>query len=66
MSKILIHACCAHCLGKLLAGLAAEPAAWDPAVFWGNPNVHPLIEILDAPETAAKVAAGMQCRGWNE
>ena len=44
MPKILIHACCAHCLGKLLAGLAAEPAAWDPVAFWGNPNVHPLIE----------------------
>jgi len=44
MPKILIHACCAHCLGKLLAGLAAESAAWEPVVFWGNPNVHPLIE----------------------
>ena len=44
MEKILIHACCAHCLGKLLAGLKTEPVAYDPVLFWGNPNVHPLIE----------------------
>ena len=44
MEKILVHACCAHCLGKLLAGLRAEPRADDPVLFWGNPNIHPLIE----------------------
>ena len=44
MEKILIHACCAHCLGKSLAGLKAAPGAYDPVVFWGNPNIHPLIE----------------------
>ena len=44
MEKILIHACCAHCLGKLLAGLKTEPVAYDPVLFWGNPNIHPLIE----------------------
>ena len=44
MEKILVHACCAHCLGKLLAGLKTEPVAYAPVLFWGNPNVHPLIE----------------------
>lgn len=44
MDRILIHACCAHCLGKLLSGLAAGPTAFDPVVFWSNPNIHPLIE----------------------
>ena len=44
MPKILIHACCAHCLGKTLAGLAAEPGGCEPVVYWGNPNIHPLIE----------------------
>lgn len=44
MEKILVHACCAHCLGMLLAGLKAEPTAYAPVLFWGNPNVHPLIE----------------------
>ena len=44
MEKILIHACCGHCLGKSLAGLKAEPVAYAPVVFWNNPNIHPLIE----------------------
>ena len=44
MEKILVHACCAHCLGKLLTGLKSEPVAYDPVVFWDNPNIHPLIE----------------------
>lgn len=44
MGRILIHTCCAHCLGKTLAGLAEEPEAYEPVVFWGNPNIHPLIE----------------------
>ena len=44
MERILIHACCAHCLGKTLAGLKAEPVAYEPTVYWGNPNIHPLIE----------------------
>jgi len=44
MSKILIHTCCAHCLGKLLTGLKADAADWEPVVYWDNPNIHPLIE----------------------
>ena len=44
MRRILIHTCCAHCLGKTLAGLAAEPEPYEPVGFWGNPNIHPLIE----------------------
>lgn len=44
MGRILIHACCAHCLGQLLAGLRAEPIAHAPVLFWYNPNIHPLIE----------------------
>ena len=44
MEKILIHTCCAHCLGKLLAALAGGPEPFAPVVFWNNPNIHPLIE----------------------
>ena len=44
MPRMLIHACCAHCLGKTLTGLAAEAESWEPVVFWGNPNIHPLLE----------------------
>jgi len=44
MTKILIHTCCAHCLGKLLTGLKADAADWEPVVYWDNPNIHPLIE----------------------
>jgi hypothetical protein len=32
-------------LGKLLAGLKSEPVAYQPVVFWWNPNIHPLIEF---------------------
>lgn len=43
--RILIHACCAHCLAKTLSGLRAEYGAkLEPVVFWFNPNIHPLIE----------------------
>jgi hypothetical protein len=45
MSRILVHACCAHCLGKLLAALAADPRGYQPLVLWYNPNIHPLIEF---------------------
>ena len=44
MARILIHACCAHCLAKLLTGLKAEPSAGTPVVYWYNPNIHPLLE----------------------
>lgn len=44
MARICIHACCAHCLGKLLATLRADAADWEPLIFWGNPNIHPLME----------------------
>lgn len=44
MDMVLIHACCAHCLGKSLAGLKSEPVAMAPVVYWCNPNIHPLIE----------------------
>ena len=44
MEKILLHACCAHCLGKLLSALAVGAPAREPVVYWNNPNIHPLIE----------------------
>ncbi len=44
MDRILLHTCCAHCLGKLLTALAAEAPCREPVVFWSNPNIHPLIE----------------------
>ena len=43
--RILLHACCAHCLAKLLAGIPEiASGAWTPVVLWYNPNIHPLIE----------------------
>lgn len=43
--KLLVHACCAWCLGKALPGLAKEGVgAGEATVFWYNPNIHPLIE----------------------
>ena len=42
--KLLVHACCAWCLGKALPGLAKEGEDLQTTVFWYNPNIHPLIE----------------------
>lgn len=42
--KLLVHACCAWCLGKCLPGLAREGEGVQATVFWYNPNIHPLIE----------------------
>ncbi len=45
MNGILIHACCAHCLAKTLAGLRGEfGTEADLRAFWYNPNIHPLLE----------------------
>lgn len=41
--KILLHVCCAPCAVRALEGLAAEPAA-GLALYWYNPNIHPLLE----------------------
>lgn len=41
--KLLVHACCAWCLGKCLPGLGKEGDV-RATVFWFNPNIHPLIE----------------------
>lgn len=43
--RVLVHACCAACFAKTLAGLAGT--AWAEASvtgYWWNPNIHPLIE----------------------
>ncbi|MDR0994008.1 MAG: epoxyqueuosine reductase QueH [Verrucomicrobiota bacterium] len=58
--RILVHVCCAHCLGKLLAGLADGPEAYEPVLYWDNPNIHPLIEYrrrLKAVKMLAERAA---------
>lgn len=43
--KILLHVCCAPCAVRALEGLAAEPGlAAGLALYWYNPNIHPLLE----------------------
>lgn len=44
MKKILIHVCCAHCLGKTLTGLRETYPNAELAAYWWNFNIHPLIE----------------------
>ena len=44
MPSILIHTCCAHCLGKTLTGLRRDAPGYSPLIYWGNPNIHPLME----------------------
>ena len=42
--KLLAHVCCAHCAAQLVAGARAEFPGAEIALFWSNPNIHPLIE----------------------
>lgn len=43
--KLLVHTCCALCLGKLLGGLEeAGLERGELTAYWNNPNIHPLIE----------------------
>ncbi|MDD4148117.1 MAG: epoxyqueuosine reductase QueH, partial [Candidatus Cloacimonetes bacterium] len=42
MAKILIHTCCAPCLIAPYKQL--QKAGHQPAAFWFNPNIHPLLE----------------------
>lgn len=42
---MLVHACCAACFARTLAGLAhTEWASASVTGYWYNPNIHPLIE----------------------
>ncbi len=40
--KLLVHTCCAGCLADSLASFRRESD--DLAVYWYNPNIHPLVE----------------------
>ena len=42
--KLLARVCCAHCAAQLVAGARAEFPGAEIALFWSNPNIHPLIE----------------------
>ena len=40
--RFLLHTCCANCLADVLDAWKAE--GLEPAVYFANPNIHPLIE----------------------
>ena len=40
--RLLLHSCCAPCAGEIMETVAA--AGIDAAVFFYNPNIHPLAE----------------------
>ena len=43
-NKILIHACCADCLSKILTD--SQIKQMDKVVYFYNPNIHPRSEYL--------------------
>ena len=40
--KLLFHCCCAPCATACIESLTTEGI--EPALFWYNPNIHPLVE----------------------
>jgi predicted adenine nucleotide alpha hydrolase (AANH) superfamily ATPase len=47
--KLLLHTCCAPCSVAVIASLRAEGI--EPALFWYNPNIHPLGEYQNRRDT---------------
>jgi predicted adenine nucleotide alpha hydrolase (AANH) superfamily ATPase len=41
--KRLLHVCCANCLADSFEALSGDGA--EPVLFFGNPNIHPLVEF---------------------
>ncbi|MDR1204900.1 MAG: epoxyqueuosine reductase QueH [Peptococcaceae bacterium] len=58
--KILLHACCGPCSVKCAESLLAEDIR--PALFWYNPNIHPVTEYLSRKNALAQYAgaAGLE------
>lgn len=42
MSKVLVHACCAHCTAYTVEHFRQEGC--DVSALWYNPNIHPYLE----------------------
>lgn len=53
--KILLHTCCAPCSGAIVEVLLKEGNA--PAIFYCNPNIHPLEEYLIRKNECSRYAA---------
>ena len=52
--KVLIHACCADCLLKMVKSLADKKV--EIAVYFYNPNIHPRAEYLSRLKAIKQIA----------
>ncbi len=52
--KVLIHACCADCLVKMVASLKNEDI--EVTAYFYNPNIHPRAEYLSRLKAIQKIA----------
>ena len=52
--RLLLHSCCAPCSGEVMEAITASGI--DYAIFFYNPNIHPVQEYLKRREGAAQVA----------
>jgi len=52
--KLLLHSCCAPCSVQCVAALAEE--AFQPDLFWFNPNIHPYTEYRSRRDSLAVFA----------
>jgi predicted adenine nucleotide alpha hydrolase (AANH) superfamily ATPase len=54
MSKILVHACCAHCAAYTVEHWRRQ--GHDVGGFWYNPNIHPYLEHQQRLESMKSLA----------
>ena len=55
--KLLLHVCCAPCSTACIASLRDEGI--EPALFWYNPNIHPLTEYSSRRDALAQYAQSL-------
>jgi predicted adenine nucleotide alpha hydrolase (AANH) superfamily ATPase len=55
--KLLLHACCAPCSVACIAALRDEGI--EPALFWYNPNIHPLTEYVNRRDALTQYAKSL-------
>jgi predicted adenine nucleotide alpha hydrolase (AANH) superfamily ATPase len=56
--KLLFHSCCAPCSIESINSLYAEGI--EPALFWYNPNIHPLSEYQNRRDALTAFSAAQK------
>jgi len=62
--RLLLHACCANCLADVIDAWKAE--GLEAAVYFANPNIHPLIEWRRRRKSAALLSRRLGLEYYEE